>query len=45
VYYSGGDRAERGISIVVHKGIVKSVKKSEYSDRIIAVKLKTEPVF
>jgi exonuclease III len=44
VYYSGGDSAERGIAIVVHKSIVKSVvKKSVYSDRIIAVKLKAEP--
>jgi hypothetical protein len=40
VYYSSGDRAERGVAIVVHKSIVKSVvKKSVYSDRIIAVKL------
>jgi nitrogen regulatory protein PII len=46
VYYSGGDRAERGIAIVVHKSVVKSVvKKSVYSDRIIAVKLKAELVF
>jgi hypothetical protein len=46
VYYSEGDRAERGIAKVVHKSIVKSVvKKSVYSDRIIAVKLKAEPVF
>jgi hypothetical protein len=38
-YYSGGDRAERGVAIVVHKSILKSVvKKSVYSDRIIAVK-------
>jgi exonuclease III len=45
VYYSGGDRAERGVAIVVHKSIVKSVvKKSVYSDRIIAVKLKAETV-
>jgi hypothetical protein len=45
VYYSGGDSAERGVAIVVHKSIVKSVvKKSVYSDRIIAVKLKAEPV-
>jgi hypothetical protein len=27
VYYSGGDRAERGVAIVVHKSIVKSVVK------------------
>jgi exonuclease III len=45
VFYSGGDKAERGIAIIVHKSIVKSVvKKSVYSDRIIAVKLKAEPV-
>jgi exonuclease III len=45
VYYSGGDRAERGVAIVVHKSIVKSVvKKSVCSDRIIVVKLKAEPV-
>jgi exonuclease III len=45
VYYCGGDRSERGVAIVVHKSIVKSVvKKSVYSDRIIAVKLKAEPV-
>jgi exonuclease III len=41
VYYCGGDRAERGLAIVVHKSVEKSVvKKSVYSDRIIAVKLK-----
>jgi exonuclease III len=40
VYYSGGYRAERGVAIVVHKSVVKSVvKKSAYSDRIIAIKL------
>jgi hypothetical protein len=45
VYYSGGDRAERGVAIVVHKSIMKTVvKKSVYSDRIIAIKLKAEPV-
>jgi hypothetical protein len=45
VYYCGGDRAERGVAIAVHKSVVKSVvKKSVYSDRIIAVKLKAEPV-
>jgi hypothetical protein len=46
VYYSGGGRAERGVAIALHKSIVKSVvKKSVYSDRIIAVTLKAEPVF
>jgi exonuclease III len=45
VYYCGGDRAERGVAILMHKSIVKSVvKKSVYSDRIIAIKLKAEPV-
>jgi exonuclease III len=45
VYYSVGDRAERGVAILMHKSIVKSVvKKSVYSDRTIAVKLKAEPV-
>jgi hypothetical protein len=45
VYYCGGDRVERGVAIVVHKSVVKSVvKTSVYSDRIIAVKLKAEPV-
>jgi exonuclease III len=43
--YSGGDRAERGVAIVVHKSIVKSVvKKSVCSDRIIGVTLKAELV-
>jgi nitrogen regulatory protein PII len=38
VYYSGGDSAERGVAIVVHKSVVKIVvKKSVYSDRIIDV--------
>jgi hypothetical protein len=33
VYYCGGDRAERGVAIIVHKIIVKNVvKKSVYSD-------------
>jgi len=45
VYYSGGERAERGVAIMVHKSIVRSVvKKIVCSDRIIALKLKTEPV-
>jgi nitrogen regulatory protein PII len=45
MYYSGDDRAERGVAIVVHKSKVKSVvKKSVYSDRITAVKLKPEPI-
>jgi hypothetical protein len=38
-----GDSAERGVAIVVHKSVVKGVvKKSVYSDRLIAVKLKAE---
>jgi exonuclease III len=45
VYYSGCDRAERGEAVAMRKSVVKSVvKKSEYSDRLIAVKLKAEPV-
>jgi hypothetical protein len=41
-----GVTAERGVAIVVHKSVVKSVvKKGVYSDRTIAVKLKAEPVF
>jgi len=45
VYCSGGERAERGVAIVVHKIVVRSViKKIVCNDRIIAVKLKTEPV-
>jgi exonuclease III len=41
----GGDRAESGVAIVVHKSVVKSVvKKRVYSDRLSAVKLKAEPV-
>ena len=38
VYYSGGERAERGVAIVVHKRLVRSVvKKIVCSDRIIAI--------
>ena len=45
VYYSGGERAERGVAVVVHKSIVRSVvKKIVCNDRIIAIKLKAEPV-
>jgi len=44
-YYSGGERTERGVEIVVHKSIVRSVvKKILCSDRIIPLKLKAEPV-
>ncbi|PNF31362.1 hypothetical protein B7P43_G10068 [Cryptotermes secundus] len=45
VYYSGGEWAERGVAIVVHKSVVRSVvKKIACNDRIIALKLKVEPV-
>jgi len=45
VYYSGGERTERGVVVVVHKGTVGSVvKKIVCNDRIIALKLKAEPV-
>ncbi|PNF43555.1 hypothetical protein B7P43_G03904 [Cryptotermes secundus] len=44
-YYSGGERAERGVAIVVHKSVVRSVvKKIVCNDRIIPLKLKAEPV-
>ncbi|PNF32613.1 hypothetical protein B7P43_G17996 [Cryptotermes secundus] len=43
VYYSGGERAERVVAIVVHKSVVTSVvKKIVCNDRIIALKLKAE---
>jgi exonuclease III len=45
VYYSGGEWAERGVAIVVHKSVVRgAVKKIVCNDRIIALKLKVEPV-
>jgi len=45
VYYSEGERAERGVAIVVHKSIVGSVvKKIVCNDTIIALNLKAEPV-
>jgi len=45
VYYSGGEWAERGVAIVGHKSIVRSVvKKIVCSDRIIAIKLEAEAV-
>ena len=45
VYYSGGERAERGVAIVVHKSVVRSVvKKTVCNDRILSIKLKAEPV-
>ena len=46
MYYSGGEQAERGVTIVVHKSVVRSVVKKIVvcNDRIIALKLKAEPV-
>ena len=45
VYYCGGERAEKGVAIVVHKSVVRSVvKRIVYNDRIIAIKLQAEPI-
>jgi exonuclease III len=45
VYYSGGERAEKIVAIVVHGSIVRSVvKKIIYNDRTIAIKLQAEPI-
>jgi len=45
VYYSGGERAEKGVAIVVHKNVVRSVvKEIVYNDKIIAIKLQAEPI-
>jgi len=45
VYYSGGERAEKVVAIVVPKSVVRSVvKKIIYNDRIIAIKLQAEPI-
>jgi hypothetical protein len=45
VYYSGGERVEKGVAIAVHKSVVRSiVKKIVYNDRIIAIKLPAEPI-
>jgi len=45
VYYFGGERAEKGVAIVVHKHIVRTVvKKIVYNDGIIAIKLQAEPI-
>jgi hypothetical protein len=45
VYYSGGERAEKCVAIVVHKSVVRSVvKKTVYNDLIIAIKLQAEPI-
>jgi hypothetical protein len=43
MYYSGGEKSERVVAIVVYKSIVGSVvKKNLCNDRLIAVKLNTE---
>jgi exonuclease III len=43
VHYSGGERAEKGVAIVVHKSVVRSVfKKIVYNDRMVAIKLQAE---
>jgi len=45
VYYSGGERAEKYVTIVVHKSVVRSVvKKIVHNDRIIAINLQAEPI-
>jgi hypothetical protein len=45
VYYSVGERTERGVAIVVHISVVRSVvKKIVCNDRIIALNLKVESV-
>ena len=45
VYYSRGERAEKVVTIVVHKSVVRSVvKKVVYNDRIIVIKLQAEPI-
>jgi hypothetical protein len=46
MYYSGGERAENCVGVVVHKSIMRSVvKKIAYNDRIIAIKLQVEPIY
>jgi hypothetical protein len=46
VYHSGGERAGRGIAIVVHKSIMRSVvNKNVSEDKIIALKFKAELVY
>jgi len=45
VYYSGGERAEKVVAVVVHKSVMRSVvKKIVYNDRIIAIKVQAEPI-
>jgi exonuclease III len=44
VYYSGSEHVEKGVAIVVHKSVMRSVKKIVYNDRINAIKLQAEPI-
>jgi hypothetical protein len=45
MYYPGGERAENGVGIVVHKSVVRIVvKKIAYSYSIITIKLEAEPI-
>jgi len=45
VYYSGAERAEKFVAMVLHEIIVRSdVKEIVYNDRIIAIKLQAKPV-
>jgi hypothetical protein len=45
VYYSGGKHAEKFVTIMVHKSVVRSVvKKIVYNDRIVAIKPQAEPI-
>jgi hypothetical protein len=45
MYYSGSEKSERGVEIVVHENIVGSVAKNIVcNDRLIAVKSSAEPV-
>ena len=45
MYYVGGERVERGVAIVVHKSIMRSVvKKIVCYDRIVALTIKGEQV-
>ena len=45
MYYSGSEQAEKGVAIVVHKSIARSVvKKIVFNDRTIAIKLHAQPI-
>jgi exonuclease III len=45
MYYSGGERAENGVALVMHKSVVICVvKKVPYNDRTFAIKLEAEPI-